>query len=110
MQRQRNETHFRNQLGAVANGGVISRMRRIPMSEEIPIRALCKVVEYLHHDELHHFIECRLNGSCAEEHIYGDILQLLYWLRQQRYAADFARTCLTEYKVQLQNLDDEQAA
>jgi hypothetical protein len=91
-------------------GGAIPRMRRIPMSKEIPIRALCKVVDYLHHDELHHFIECRLDGGCAGEHVYDDILQLLYWLRQQRCAADFARTCLTEYEVQLQSLDDEQAA
>jgi hypothetical protein len=74
--------------------------REIPLN--MPLLALRDVLEYLHNEELRHYIECRLDGD-AEDHIYLHVLELLHWLRQSAtpgsHIADFAGACLAEYEI-----------
>jgi hypothetical protein len=75
------------------------------MSREIPLIALREVLEYLHKEELRHYIECRLDGD-AEDHIYLHVLELLRWLEQSPTIhlldisiSHFAGACLAEYEI-----------
>jgi hypothetical protein len=82
--------------------------RKDIMSREIPFSALLEVLEYLHKEELRHYIECRLDGD-AEDHIYLHVLELLRWLEQSAASgshisiSDFAGACLAEYEIELDN-------
>jgi hypothetical protein len=82
-------------------------VRKYIMSREIPFSALREVLEYLHKEELQHYIECRLNGD-AEDHIYLHVLELLRWLEQSATSGSsgshisiihHAGACLAEYEI-----------
>jgi hypothetical protein len=74
------------------------------MSKEIPLSALREVLEYLHKEELQHYIECRLDGG-AEDHIYLHVLELLRWLERSAASGNHisimhhAGACLAEYEI-----------
>ena len=93
-----------------SGAGFIQGNQEAIMSREIPFSALREVLEYMHKEELRHYIECRLDGN-AEDHIYLHVLELLRWLEQSAASGNHisimhhAGACLAEYEIA--ELDNE---
>jgi hypothetical protein len=80
----------------------------------IPARALRQALEYLHNDELEHYLDCCLAKDGSDRlHVYKDVLTLLRWVHRT-YAPgemkEWAGDCICEYETKVQDLDLKNAA